>query len=337
MISTTSCHNKQPITKAIYEGEAISGLASITRDKVTKSCYLHIATDGEWSIYAGEQVDSIDFSTPLLSGNKSGTYQLDVNTTVRYYFQLVTETGKAILAESHLPMTGGFNFRDLGGIRNQQGKHVKWGKFIRTDELKSLTEADLEYLSAIPVRSIVDFRSEMEIEQAPDILPASVQNNYQLFIDPGNILELQNLNIASSTSLDSVMITINEYLVSDPHFVGRYKRFFEILQDENQVPVIFHCTAGKDRTGMAAALILYALGVSEECIFQNYLESNIYLKEKYAGEIEKNPKLESVLTVKEEFLRAGINKIKEKYDSVEQFLTRELSVDINRFKDLYLD
>lgn len=327
---------KEP-SKAIYEGENISDIAYIERDKDTKTCSLHIQTDGEWKIYAGRQIESIDFSSPLLTGNQKGCYQLDVTDTVRSYFQLVTEKGKGLLAETHLPIAGGFNFRDLGGIRTKEGRYVKWGKFIRTDELKQLTQADLTYLSNIPIISVIDFRSEMEIEQAPDILPPSVEHVYELSINPGNILELQSLSSGNITDMDSIMIKINEHLVTDPQFIAQYRKFFEILQDENKTPVIFHCTAGKDRTGLGAALILFALGVDEDTIYQNYMESNIYLKEKYAEIIKKNPMLESLFTVKEKYLRAGIYKIKEKYDSPENFLIQELSVDIERFKGMYLD
>ncbi|MCD7900788.1 MAG: tyrosine-protein phosphatase [Bacteroides sp.] len=272
----------------------------------------------------------------MLTGKQSGTYSLNVPDSVRSYFWLDTEKGKGILTETHLPMAGGFNFRDLGGIRNTDGRYVKWGKFIRTDELKSLTPADLTYLSSIPVISVIDFRSEMEIDQAPDILPPSAENYYKLSINPGNILELQSLSLGRSMDMDSIMIKINEYLVTEPQFVAYYKTFFDILQDENKVPALFHCTAGKDRTGMGAALILFALGVDEDIIYQNYLESNIYLKEKYAEMIRENPAMESILTVKKEFLQAGINKMKQQYGSVDNFLIQNLSVDINRFREMYL-
>ncbi|NDV64098.1 tyrosine-protein phosphatase [Bacteroides sp. 224] len=337
IMAFTSCTQKENMKQGIYEGEEISDIARIYRDKESKACFLTIDTEGSWSLYAGKQVESIDFSQPILKGDKTGTYPVNINDSIRYYFQLNTEKGKGILAETHLPMTGGFNFRDLGGIRTQDGHHVKWGKFIRTDELHQLTEADLRYLSSIPIISVVDFRGQMEIDNAPDILPASVKNAYPLSIHPGNILELQDIAKSGSLNLEKVMITINEYLVSDSTFINQYKEFFSILQDESKVPVIFHCTAGKDRTGMGAALILFALGVNEEMIYENYLASNIYLKEKYAEDIRKNPQMEAVLTVKKEFLEAGINKIKELYGTPENYLTQKLGVDIERFREMYLD
>ena len=87
---------------------------------------------------------------------------------------------------------------------------------------------------------------------------------------------------------------------------------------------------------MGAALILYALGVDEATIMQDYLASNIYLDNKYAKELERNPELKSVLTVKREFLQAGIDRIKQDHGSVENFLKNVLKVDLAKFKERYL-
>ncbi|MDR1504370.1 MAG: tyrosine-protein phosphatase [Prevotella sp.] len=330
-----SC-NKGKELKVGYSGEDISKDAEITYDKESKNTFFKITTDGKWSVYSGNSVEAIDFSHPILSGEKEGIYKLNVCDSTRSYYQLITDKGQAILAENHLPMAGGFNFRDLGGIKTKDGRHVKWGKIIRSDELKKLTEADLKYLSSIPIVSIVDFRSKNEIEHAPDLLPASVNNNIQLSIDPGNLLTLQSLTEATKDQLDTIMINMNILFVSDSLFIERYKEFFKLLQDEKQTPLLFHCTAGKDRTGMGAALILFALGVDEDTIIKDYLASNIYLKDKYAKEIEMHPMLESVLTVKQKYLQTGIDRIKKEYGSVDKYITTVLNVDTIKFRELYL-
>ena len=108
------------------------------------------------------------------------------------------------------------------------------------------------------------------------------------------------------------------------------------MQDSTRVPLLFHCSAGKDRTGTAAALILYALGVDEAIIMEDYLASNHYLGDKYAKELEQNPGLKPVLTVKREFLQAAIDRIKQDHGSVENFLVKVLHVDIPKFKARYL-
>ena len=335
LISIYSC-NKEKTLQAGFEGEDILSQAEIRRDKQSKTASLILSTSGKWSLYSGTSVPSIDLSHPLLKGEGSGTYSLNVSDSIRSYFQLVTEKGQAILAEKLLPITGGFNFRDLGGTKTKDGRYVKWGKIIRSDELKDLTDADLNYLSSIPLISIVDFRTQQEINTFPDKVPASVSNQYQLSVQPGNLSGLSDFKTISVAQLDSAMMYMNTQLVTDSSSIGQYKKFFGILQEEKNSPLLFHCTAGKDRTGMGAALILFALGADEEVVMNDYLDSNPYMKEKYATEIKNYPIMEEILTVKREFLQAGIDQIKKEYGSVETYLKDVLLVDTDKMKELYL-
>lgn len=330
-----ACQNSK-MEKAEYSGEDLTGAARIERDKDTKAAKLIISTEGKWVLYAGTAVDSIDFSHPAAEGTGSGEYSLSVSNAIRSYFQLVTDEGKAILAEQHLPMEGGYNFRDLGGIKNKDGKYIKWGKILRSDDLHNLTEEDLKYLSSVPLITIVDFRSKEEMEKAPDKVPASVKEDYPYSINPGNLMAEIEMEGVSPAKMDSAMMKMNILLVTDTAAVNEYKKFFSLLQNENDVPLMFHCSAGKDRTGMGAALILSALGVDEETIYNNYLESNEYLGDKYAPYIAKYPDLEPLFRVKKEFLRAGIEKIKEDHGSVENYLKNVLDVDIDKMKEMYL-
>ena len=88
---------------------------------------------------------------------------------------------------------------------------------------------------------------------------------------------------------------------------------------------------------MAAALVLYALGVDEETIMQDYLSSKIYLSDKYDAFIAKYPRAEPIFTAKRMFLQAGINQIKRDYGTIMNFLTKELKVDLIKMRRLYLD
>lgn len=324
------------IDKAQYSGKDVSGKASIIRNKETKAAELNIETVGKWILYAGTSVEDIDFSKPIAEGEGSGTFPLNVSDSIRSYFQLVTSEGKTILAERHLPMTGGFNFRDLGGIKTSDGKYVKWGKIFRSDDLHTLTDADLNYLSSIPLISIVDFRSPDEIKRSPDRLPASVKTDYTYSISPGNLLAAKSLADLKESQMDSAMMEMNSILVNDTSCANRYKDFFTLLQDEKDVPLMFHCSAGKDRTGMGAALVLFALGVDENTIIDDYLSSNTYLGDKYAQYIAQNPNLKPLFEVKREFIMAGIDQIKKDHGSVENYLSNVLRVDIKKFREKYL-
>lgn len=332
-----SC-SKEPSQKAEYSGMDISKDVNIVRNKVTKSASVQIYTQGQWSIYSGPSIDKIDFETPLAQGINSGTFPINVPKGSRSYFQIVTEHGKAIAADRHLPMTGGYNFRDLGGYRTQEGKYVKWGRIFRSDDLHNLIEEDLLYLAEIPIISIVDFRSEEESAQLPDRNPSSTKENYKLSISPGNLMSVFSLSKESITpeKIDTLMKEMNVLLVTDPNCINSYKRLFELLQSHSDTPLLFHCSAGKDRTGMGAALILSALGVDEQTIMKDYLLSNIYLANKYSKIKAENPNLSSLFEVKPEFLQAGLDRIKKDHGSVENYLTKVLNVDISKMKEMYL-
>lgn len=335
LFSMISC-NKTSIKKAEYSGDDISAKASIVRDKQTKQASLIIDTDEKWSLYAGWTVEGIDFSKPIATGEGGGTFALPVTDTARSYFQLVTQSGKTILSERQLPMTGGYNFRDLGGFKTKEGRFVKWGKVFRSDDLHKLTKEDLEYLGNIPLVSIVDFRSVAERDSAPDLNPASVIENYAFSINPGNLSSTNEIANLPEEGLRTIMADINRMLVSDSISIDQYRKFFALLQETDKIPLMFHCSAGKDRTGMGAALFLYSLGVEENTIFEDYLASNNYLGDKYATIIKLYPQMKALMGVNPEYLKAGIDEIKKQHGSVESYLTDVLNVDIEKMRGLYL-
>lgn len=338
ILVATSCKENSAKMRAEYSGKDISNEVNIIRAKNTKDASIQIYTKGLWKLYSGLSVDGIDLSQPIAEGKDSGTFPINVPAGTRSYFLIETEEGKAILADKHLPMAGGYNFRDLGGYRTTEGKYVKWGKILRSDDLHNLTEEDLAYLSSIPLVSIVDFRSEDEMSQAPDKNPASVKQNYKYSINPGNLMAVISADKQNITEMkaDTLMMNMNELLVTDSASINQYRKFFKLLQGDGNTPLMFHCSAGKDRTGMGAALVLFSLGVNEQTILNDYLLSNKYLAYKYAKYKAEYPALSSLFEVKVGFMQAGINKIKKDHGSVENYLTNVLHVDIKKMKDKYL-
>lgn len=315
----------------------ISQQVQILRDKYSKEASFEIKTAGVWKLYAGNTIDNIDLKIPILEGEEPGIFPLDVSTSARSYFKLITPDKEIFLAEKHLPMAGGYNFRDMGGFKTDSGKYVKWGKLFRADELSGLTDEDINYLSAIPITSIVDFRAISETRRSRDKLPSSVRFLHPLPITPGNLSSEGIQANLLKTNINIHMKQMNRLLVSEAACVKAYRIFFTIIQNSLSAPLIFHCSAGKDRTGMAAALLLFALGVDEETIKQDYLSSKIYLADKYDAFIAKYPKAEPIFTVKRTFIQAGINQIKREHGTIENFLTKTLRVDIEKIRQMYLE
>lgn len=316
---------------------AIDSEAKILRDKFTKNASLDIITNGVWRLYAGTSFNSIDLSTPVLEGQGSGVFPINVDSDKRIYFKLVIPNdGCVILLESQLPMEGGYNFRDMGGIPNVDGRRVKWGMLFRADDLSELSDSDLLYLESIPVTSVIDFRAIAETRRTPDRLPVGVRFTYPISISRMNLTTEGVQSKLEESNMDMYMKSMYRQLISDPVCVKAYRTFFKILQHRLSAPIVFHCSAGKDRTGMAAALILYALGVDEKIIMEDYLASRVYLADKYQSVIARFPRSESMFTVKKSFLQAGINQMKREHGSVEAFLTNVLNVNLDRMKDMYL-
>ena len=236
-----------------------------------------------------------------------------------------------------LPLEGGFNFRDMGGYKTASGKSVKWGKVFRSDEMGNLSSSDLEYLNKIPLHTVVDFRSKSERNESPDKIPASVINSYELTINLGNHSNISDVSKFSNENGEEFMKEINRLLVSYSEIISQYKEFFSLLQDEKNLPLLFHCTAGKDRTGMAAALFLASLGVDEKTIFEDYLFSNQLLEDKYSVLTNSMPQLKALLEVRPQYLQTGFEQIRKDHGSIDNYLQIVLNVNTDIIKELYLE
>ena len=302
----------------------------IKRDKITKKAAIEVNENIDWELFKGEKPDKIDYSKPILKGSVKGIFPIPVTEKSRSYFTLRTKSGDKIIAERLLPITGGYNFRDLGGIKNKEGKKVVWGKLFRADDLKNLTQEDLTYLSEIPITTIADFRTFEERIVNPDKLPASVKQVFIYNIAPGSI-SVESFNaVKTPKDAQSLMSAMYKELVSDETIIAAYREFFDKIQNGENLPLLYHCSAGKDRTGLATALILFSLGVDKETIMTDYLSSDEYLKGKY-------PTNSDLFKVKPMFLESSIDYVETKYGSIENYLTKVLNVDIEKMKKLYLN
>lgn len=229
-------------------------------------------------------------------------------------------------------LEGTVNFRDLGGYATANGKIVKSGLVYRSGDLDLLTDVDLRLLADMGLKTVIDFRSNEEVQAAPDRLPGTVKNAYHLAVDPGNIFELSEVNHETGPGL---MQKLNVLLVNDAK--AQYAEFFRVLAESASAPLVFHCSAGKDRTGYAAALFLAALGVDRETIYADYMVSAPYAEAKYSGLLRKYPELLPAITVRREYLVAAFDEIDRSYGGVEIYLTRELKVDLNLLQSLYTE
>ena len=197
----------------------------------------------------------------------------------RMYFELMfSDHPLLVVAERFIPLEGACNFRDLGGYQTQDGRHVRWGKLFRTDALDEITSADQEYLSAMGLKLVCDLRSLEEFEQSPDLLPEGVEQAH-LPINTGNWMQQvwKALFLNRKTLQETMKASYPQLLQTYPENIkGVLSRFV----DPQNLPAAFHCTAGKDRAGITAALVLSLLGVPDETIVAEYSISNYSFKER---------------------------------------------------------
>jgi len=135
--------------------------------------------------------------------------------------------------------------------------------------------------------------------------------------------------------MPSLLVEGNKYFIT--HNQKQYREFFQILMEEENTPLLFHCSAGKDRTGLGAALFLSALGVNREVIYQDYLLTNECLKDKYAVLIESVPLLAPILEARLEYIQAAFDIIDSEYGGTESYLTHYLDADLEKMRSIYLE
>ena len=200
---------------------------------------------------------------------------------------------------TQLAFAGGNNFRELGGYLADEGKHVKWGQIYRGIPTGKLTgEADRRLLDSLGLRLILDLRSSGEAKKEPDYVPDGArlvqicglcaEDGAEIAFAPGDIEKLmQTAEEGESISqrLYRRMLTGNK----------AFKELFRALE-AGETPILFHCSAGKDRTGVAAMLILLALGASDEVICADFEQTNACRKAEidavlaeHAAEIAADP------------------------------------------------
>ena len=243
--------------------------------------------------------------------------------------------------QRHLGLEGASNFRDLGGYPTEDGRRVCWRRIFRSNHLGMLSEADLTRLKPIGLKKVIDFRGHEEISRnAPCRVPDA--DLHVLSIDPG-IRPRLDARLAAGDALsaaDTAAIICDIYRNYLQHYAGTFRTLFEHLLDDN-TPLVFHCAAGKDRTGIAAALILLALGVPRSVILDDYLLTGLHWKVDAEHKTDLPPEVAKVLvSVDAAFLHAAFKAIDEDFGGIENYLGEQLGIDPlrqERLRALYLE
>ncbi|GEJ46332.1 tyrosine-protein phosphatase [Chryseobacterium sp. ON_d1] len=232
------------------------------------------------------------------------------------------------------------NFRTVGNIKNTEGRILKEGKLYRSAHLHKLKKKSFDRFDELGIKEIIDLRNSKEIAQKPDQLPAeSAYKKYSAFEDEGDQLaqakKLVLKGKVNASDADKRMIDFyREYVTENPETIKMI--ITEVLESKD--PVLYHCTAGKDRTGIITALILTILKFDKETIYNDYLLSNNYRKDlvqkrlRLAGRLHfLYPKmdlkvLEKLSWVEKRYLDAAFEEINKKYGSTDAYIQQVLGI-----------
>lgn len=255
-----------------------------------------------------------------------------------------TETiAVAVPSRRVLAFDGVANFRDLGGYKTAASLSVRWGRVYRSSALGKMTEEDVRLFLSLGIRTICDLRSARERELSPTVLP------------PGSVTSIHPVEIVSSaghrlaelvasenpTTPAYRAIMVEGYRSYVREHAEQFRRLFELLSDEDSYPLLFHCAAGKDRTGVAAALLLAILGVGEDEIVDDYLLTNSHWHGTSPFALSAPAALlPTIIRADPSYLCAALDAIAEDHGSVEEFFEVRLSLGaeaVDRLRQLMLE
>lgn len=273
-----------------------------------------------------------------------------------------------VFAQQFLPVKGIVNARDLGGYAVQDGRIVREGRLLRAAHLADASDADIRYLEQLPVTVVIDFRKEQEkVGKVDREVPGARYTS--LPVDPsGNAMatateeekkkfsgqkkfDVRKVIVFAAFNKKAQAVAREMYptLLFDPDCQRQFARFFRLVLETDHGAVLFHCTQGKDRTGIASALLLAALGADRETIVADFDATNrVYEKDvrKFSRRVRFwGGKEEEVAVVKaflgcntENFIKA-LDRIDQEFGSLQAYLKGPIGLtdaDIQTLRERYL-
>ncbi|CAG4999993.1 hypothetical protein DYBT9275_02362 [Dyadobacter sp. CECT 9275] len=259
----------------------------------------------------------------------------------RPYFYVVSGKDSTVLANRRVDFGKVVNFRDIGGIITRDGKTVRWGKIFRSDNLSRLKNKEFDKFNNLNISTVYDLRTSHEIKGKEDQLPDQVKYFHTPMVkdNEGQIAQLRAKVIAGEISEEqAVAQTIGFYKDAVTVNMAAYRDVVHQILDADK-PVLYHCSAGKDRTGMVSAFILSVLNVDRQTIVDEYLMSNYYRrgktekmlgKAKLARVIKPRMDLQAIevfMNVDESYLNAVFEIVDKQYGGTDLFVRNQLGID----------
>lgn len=246
-----------------------------------------------------------------------------------------------------------FNTRDIGGMKTTDGRTIAYNKLIRSGSLHKLSDKDQQTLINNNLKVVIDFRSEEEFISRADVridgvkyisyplLEKDMRNDNKHADD--NLLKLIN----NEDGGKKLLLKTYRDIFSTEKGVNGLRLFFKVIQENEDGAILWHCSQGKDRAGLAAFILEYALGVSFEDCVEDYLYTNIAMKKKIAqltpivlrkskGDRSLLKGLDEVFSADFSYVETALKTIDELYGNLDYFIKNVLKIDVNLLKEKYL-
>ncbi len=289
--------------------------------------------EGKIDIYSAMTDTSIRNFTPIRTKLVEDQFAL-LNPTgsgLREFFILKTSgVTSGIISNRIIDMDNISNFRDLGGYSTSDEKQLKWGNIYRSGHLSNSNLFDQDKLKRLGIKTIIDFRTEKDRKAHPyfiNIPKINIPIESADFIDTKNKLLKENF-----TRSETILYMQKSYKEIIEKNTDKFAEMFNVFLDKNNYPILISSHLGKDRTGIAAALLLYALGVPEYIIEEDYLMSNEHINPKKTITFSEplpeslQEAMTALFSANSAYLSYAFDYIKETYGSVDNYLEKEVSV-----------
>jgi len=255
-----------------------------------------------------------------------------------------------------IQLSGTCNFRDMGGYKTQDCRTMKMGLLFRSDELSRLSDNDQLELQRLNIKLIIDLRTPNERKSKPDRISKDAGIKlinipiYPFHQDPNRLQRWFWLVSGKFKDFD-----FDNYMKGYYHKIAfdhatQIGEILSLISDKNNLPALFHCTGGKDRTGFATALIQLLVGVPKETIFEDYLLTNFFLEPhinkfiRYFRRVSlyrmKSDQIRPIWEARREYLEQVLDEIQKEYGTVEEYLQQECGMEqnlSNHFKEMLLE
>jgi hydroxymethylglutaryl-CoA lyase len=344
------------MNRVIKSQETSPGLLPVCAERVGPDSvdlrWNHGASGHPVTVFRGDSPATIAASEPLARVHRDSSVLLTGLAADRpHFFRLVADSGEAVIVgERRPPVEGAPNFRDLGGYETGDGRRVKWGQVFRSSNLGRLTDKGLAFIGRLGIRLVCDLRTEAESVKLPNRFP-----------DTGDVLyrrrSIQHAGFEPTAVFERIRngdydwiseeFMLQGYIESIECFPHVWAHLMRDLARADRRPLVFHCTGGKDRTGVGAALLLLALGVPRATVIDDY-----GLSDKFNAEVRKaindhlRPLGVDIATVEPYFtappgrLQAFLDYLTDRYGSAVEYFATKAGVDeaaIRRLRDELLE